>query len=312
MTEQEKITARFGLIMQSTSKAQGDLGRTMDSPTNKIRTMKQQAEQIGIQFGQVLIPVLETLMATIKPIIDTFLGLSKGQQELIVKIGLMVATLGPVLSIVGKIITVWGSLASIFGKASTAIGAAGGAIKILTGPVGIAVIAITGLVAIGVLLYKNWDTIKAKATQLWNAITTTFNNIKTSITNVWENVKTATINAWNNIKTALTNIWEAIKNTAVNAWNSLKQAVINLCNNIKQGILNIWNAILSWFSQLPSKLYTHGANMFSRMRDGVSSKIGNVKSAIVNGINNTNKDIEQIAYELEFYRQRVSLGKGGV
>lgn len=360
MTEQEKITARFGLIMQSTSKAQGDLGRTMDSPTNKIRTMKQQAEQLGIQFGQVLIPVLETLMATIKPIMDTFLGLSKGQQELIVKIGLMVAALGPVLSIVGKIITVGGSLASIFGKASTAIGAAGGAMKILTGPVGIAVIAITGLVAVGVLLYKNWDTIKAKATQLWQGITTTFNNIKTSITNVWENVKTSTINAWNNlkatitnglnsiksflqpaldfiknifesvwdaiknivlgavlividvvtgnftklksdieniwnnIKTALTNIWEAIKNVAVNAWNSLKQTVINLCNNIKQGIINIWNSILSWFSELPSKLYTHGANMFSRMREGVSSTIGNVKSTIVNGINNAIDFIKNI------------------
>ena len=27
-------------------------------------------------------------------------------------------------------------------------------------------------------------------------------------------------------------------------------------------------------------------------------------------VNNTEKDIEQLAYELEFYRQRVSLGRG--
>ncbi|MFT5873898.1 MAG: hypothetical protein ACI8WT_002850 [Clostridium sp.] len=31
---------------------------------------------------------------------------------------------------------------------------------------------------------------------------------------------------------------------------------------------------------------------------------------IENFINNTEKDIEQLAYELEFYRQRISLGKG--
>ncbi|BDR81652.1 hypothetical protein N072000002_18350 [Clostridium tetani] len=28
-------------------------------------------------------------------------------------------------------------------------------------------------------------------------------------------------------------------------------------------------------------------------------------------INNTEKDIEDLAYELEFYRQRISMGKGG-
>ncbi|MBE6068088.1 MAG: phage tail tape measure protein [Clostridium lundense] len=33
---------------------------------------------------------------------------------------------------------------------------------------------------------------------------------------------------------------------------------------------------------------------------------------IENFINNTDKDIEQLAYELEFYRQRIAMGKGGV
>lgn len=32
---------------------------------------------------------------------------------------------------------------------------------------------------------------------------------------------------------------------------------------------------------------------------------------IENFINNTEKDIEQLAYELEFYRQRITMGRGG-
>lgn len=40
MTDQQKIAARVGLIMQSTSKAQGDMANTMDLPTNKMRVMK--------------------------------------------------------------------------------------------------------------------------------------------------------------------------------------------------------------------------------------------------------------------------------
>ena len=32
---------------------------------------------------------------------------------------------------------------------------------------------------------------------------------------------------------------------------------------------------------------------------------------IENFNNNTDKDIEQLAYELEFYRQRIAMGRGG-
>ncbi|WP_242864796.1 hypothetical protein [Youngiibacter fragilis] len=77
LTEAQKVQARYGAIMEATKNAQGDLARTMDSPTNKIRAMKEQAQQIGIQFGQILIPILEKLIAVIKPLMDRFQGLSK-------------------------------------------------------------------------------------------------------------------------------------------------------------------------------------------------------------------------------------------
>jgi hypothetical protein len=37
---------------------------------------------------------------------------------------------------------------------------------------------------------------------------------------------------------------------------------------------------------------------------------GGLSLHIENFINNSDKDIEQLAYELEFYRQRVAVGKG--
>ncbi|MPN57204.1 hypothetical protein SDC9_204898 [bioreactor metagenome] len=42
-----------------------------------------------------------------------------------------------------------------------------------------------------------------------------------------------------------------------------------------------------------------------------SNSGGGLTLHIENFINNTEKDIEQLAYELEFYRQRVAMGKGG-
>lgn len=170
LTEAQKVQARYGAIMEATKNAQGDLARTMDSPTNKLRIMKEQAQQIGIQFGQILIPILEKLIAIIKPMMDRFQGLSKEQQDLIIKIALIAAAVGPVILIIGKIVTVIGTLVSAFSAVSGAIAAAGGIMTLLTGPIAIAVAAIGGLIAIGVLLYRNWDTIKATAIAVWQGI----------------------------------------------------------------------------------------------------------------------------------------------
>lgn len=186
LTEAQKVQARYGAILEATKNAQGDLARTMDSPTNKIRIMKEQAAQIGMQFGQILIPILEKLMAVIKPLMDKFQGLSKEQQELIVKIALIAAVIGPVILVIGKVVAVAGSLVSAFGAISGAVATAGGAMAILTGPVGIAVAVIGGLISVGVALYKNWDEIKISASNTWNSIKT---SIETPMNKAKDTVK---------------------------------------------------------------------------------------------------------------------------
>lgn len=44
---------------------------------------------------------------------------------------------------------------------------------------------------------------------------------------------------------------------------------------------------------------------------GTANQSGGLILHIENFINNSDKDIEQLAYELEFYKQRVSMAKGG-
>jgi 5'(3')-deoxyribonucleotidase len=52
------------------------------------------------------------------------------------------------------------------------------------------------------------------------------------------------------------------------------------------------------------------ANNTLRQDQNVDKKNG-LTLHIENFINNTEKDIEQLAYELEFYRQRIAMGRGG-
>jgi len=58
MTQTQKLQARYGAIMQQTMKAQGDLARTMDSPTNQLRILNNQFDQAKIALGQALQPAL--------------------------------------------------------------------------------------------------------------------------------------------------------------------------------------------------------------------------------------------------------------
>ncbi|AHM57234.1 phage-like protein [Peptoclostridium acidaminophilum DSM 3953] len=200
LTEAQKVQARYGAIMEATKNAQGDLARTMDSPTNKLRIMKEQAQQIGIQFGQLLIPILEKLIAVIKPLLDGFQGLSKEQQDMVIKIAMIAAAIGPVIAVIGKVVAIVGAVSSAFGAASGAIAAAGGAFAIITGPIGIAVGVIAGLIAIGVALYKNWGTIKSTASTVWNGIKTAIENPINAAKNTVKNAVDSIRNFFKNLR----------------------------------------------------------------------------------------------------------------
>jgi phage-related tail protein len=124
LTEQQKVQARYGVIMKQTAKAQGDLGRTLDSPTNKLRIQKEQLKQTGIELGQKLIPLMNKGLDVIKPIIEYISNLSDAQKESIIRMGLMTAAAGPLLSVGGKAISVSGSVVGSVGKIAEALGKA--------------------------------------------------------------------------------------------------------------------------------------------------------------------------------------------
>lgn len=76
LNDQQKVMARYGTIMEQTKLAQGDLARTMDSPTNQIRKMNAQLDQAKIALGQALQPALLAIL-------PVFTGLAVGATRVI-------------------------------------------------------------------------------------------------------------------------------------------------------------------------------------------------------------------------------------
>jgi hypothetical protein len=161
MTEQQKIFARYNVIMEATSKAHGDLARTMDSPTNKLRALKEEIQNTATDLGVALLPAVSRLLQSLKPmvelvskLVEKFLKLPEPIRNIIAGFAGLLIMLGPIIMLVGKFLT---TLASIPGV----ITAIGSGIPLLTGSLGILVKAfapflIGGAIIAGLVAIVGW------------------------------------------------------------------------------------------------------------------------------------------------------------
>ena len=62
LTQQQKVLARYVAILKQTGNAQGDLARTINSPSNQLRILKQQVSNLGIAFSKILMPVVSAVL----------------------------------------------------------------------------------------------------------------------------------------------------------------------------------------------------------------------------------------------------------
>lgn len=155
-----------------------DMSDTMqDNAKGGLTQLKSALEGLGIKISNILIPVLNKVVDKVRKMVDRFSKLDKGTQEVIVKMGLLAATVGPAVFIFGKLVDTFGS--TIKGISSTIgfIGKIGGSINsfskiaslavvpvralgsafmfLAANPVGLAITAIAGLTAAGVALYNH-------------------------------------------------------------------------------------------------------------------------------------------------------------
>lgn len=65
MTEEQKVQARYGLLMESTAKTAGDFANTSDGLANRQRILAATFEDIQVKLGTALVPIMEDLFGVI-------------------------------------------------------------------------------------------------------------------------------------------------------------------------------------------------------------------------------------------------------
>lgn len=105
MTQAQKVMLRYNYVMNTTANAQGDFARTSDSLANQSRMAKEGFKELGVQFGNVLLPIINKVVGGINNLLSSLMLLSPEQRETAVTIALIVAAIGPLLLTVAKVIT---------------------------------------------------------------------------------------------------------------------------------------------------------------------------------------------------------------
>jgi len=214
---------------------------TMSGFGGSIEKLKSSVDVAATSLGEALAPTILKVAEGVQKAVDWFNGLSESQQQMIAKVGLIVAALGPVLLIGGKLLIGIGQLltfapkiAAFGGLIAKGFGIAKAAIMGLSfNPV---ILGIAAVVAAGVLIWKNWDKIKAKAAEVKEYASQRWDELKTNTIAGWESMKSAVTSKVTSMTTSAKTKIQSLKTSAATAWAGMKTGAASSFESIKSTI----------------------------------------------------------------------------
>lgn len=291
--------------MYDSTGASQKMAETMeDNVAGAFRAFKSQVEDILIQIGEQLapilrdtiIPLLSSFGEKISNLIGWFAGLDEGTKRTIITILGIVAAVGPVLMILGKVVGAIGTMIGTFSKLKTAWGAVTTVsnlfnASLLANPITWVIAGIMALIAAIVLLWKNWDTVSQWLSDSWEWIKTkaeaVFSPIAEFLSDVWNSISETISEVWGSITEFLTSIWETIKETASTVFNAIKDVIQAVWDGISAVTSAIWDTITGVLTAVWDGIKTLAQDNFDSIKeiiDIIWNTIKNVTETIWNGI----------------------------
>lgn len=264
---------------------------------SKIEIAKNKLQDIGITFGEIIMPYVEKFINKISIITEKFSNLNPKTQEMIVKIGALIAVLGPALVILGKMITLGGSffgilskIASMIAKVSTGTGALSGVLTALSGPIGIVIAAVLGAVAAFALLWNKSETFRKSITEIGQSIINTYNeHIKPTI----DNIKEILLMLWNDVlKPLLSFLWDVFSPIIEKVFVTAGQLIANVFDKVSiviQGITGVLKGLIKFITGVFTgdweKAWEGIKDIFGSVFNGLKALFKAPINWIISGIN---------------------------
>lgn len=305
--------------IETSSKAYKENNALTDEANKRYSTSESQMLQfgekvknVGIQFGETLLPKLSEFLDKLSEMLDKFKDLTPEQQEAIVNFALFAAAIGPVLVVLGTLTSALGSVLTIIPAIGGAIGTVAGFISTTAIPaLGSLVAAIApviaaaapfiaaaGLVvAAGVLIVKNWDEIKEAAKVLvertkehWENFKQSFSELGSKISEKvldikgkFENFKSNVGDAMSAAKTKVSDFamqWASKLADSGSKLSSFSQTVSEKFNSIKDGVVKCFDGIKNGIKTPINSALSFVEKFINNMIDGfnkLGSRLGKLE-----------------------------------
>ena len=140
----DDFTESMNAMAESSGKTAEAFAIVDDTTAASMEKLKTSVQNLAIQLGDILIPVVEEVVGHVQRIVDWLGSLDESQKKTIVTVAAIVAAVGPALIIIGKVVS---GVGGIVGGLGTAIKVIATVVGIITGTVVPAIASVISLIA---------------------------------------------------------------------------------------------------------------------------------------------------------------------
>lgn len=247
-----------------------------DQMTIAMNNLKLAGAELGSAIQSTLAPMLEKLADACRGLAEWFGGLSEGQQELIVKLGLVAAAIGPVLIAVGKMSTGLSTMILSAGKVSTVCKGLITTIGGISTPVLAVGAAIAGLVAAFVTLWTTNEEFRNKIAEIWGNIQEIFSGFADGIVQRLNDLGFD----FENIGQVIQTVWQGLCDFLAPVFTGALEIVQAAFQTFSDVFFGIWDTLKALFEGDWDGFWNGISEIFSGIWEG----IGNAVSAVIETI----------------------------
>ena len=287
---------KLNTAITSCDGAAADMAAVMqDNLAGQLTILKSQLQELAISFGEMLMPIIRKVVASIQSFVDKLNNMDEGQRKTILTIGMVVAALGPLLVILGKTISGVGSAMKGFVTLSNGIaklklaatsgtgimGKLGAAIGGISAPVVAVVAVIAVLAAAFAHLWNTNEEFRNKITEIWNGIKATISGFSDGIV---ERLNSLGFE-FSSITEVLKAIWDGFCNLLAPVFEGAFSIIASVLSTTLDVILGTVDFFIAVFTGDWEGAWEAVKNVFSTVWNGIVSVLSTLLDTIKNVLN---------------------------
>ena len=334
------------ILEQYNGTAAAMAGTMNDTANVHMKQFQNKVQNLGIQFGETLLPKLEQVIDKLSELLESFKDLTPEQQDAIVNFALFAAAIGPVLSVIGRLMTGFGSILTAVPKVSKGFSTISGGISklipsitsglsslgtFLTADLG-TTIAAGGTAAVGTALSAVVASIASffagaelgKKIGGWifpddadlyahySGISGTLELLKDTAITFGERTAEHVTNAWNGIKTATSEMATNAKTEWTNFKTGVQMSVEDVktfAGKCKESFTNLKDGVKSAMETAGESVKSKVESIntkFGEMKDKIQTSVGDAKSKIADFKSNVSEKLTDAGTKIANFNKTVT------